>query len=364
MSSMEAISPTRPLPRRWLLLAATALAATPTSSGAQPTSPTGNPSAQEWDRARATLVARQSGPMRAAISRWEQLNAAENLRFDDYAGFLMAYPGFPQEQRLRTRAENALARESVSATTVAAFFDRNPPVTNSGRARHALALASMGRPQALDVARAAWRGGSLDAQAEASLSAAFGGRFTTADHQDRMDMLLWQADLPGARRQFNYISAAANPLLAARLALLEGREPSAAGIALPANALADPGYVYNLARFYRSNNRLAEATQLLITRQPFTRPARDPEDFIAEMLRIARGAGARQAAQIAGRVDDLFAPGTDISRESFRLRDDYTSLTWLGGTQALWNLGDGAAAAPLFYRYGAAAQTPQTKSKG
>uniref|UniRef100_UPI001C096A1F hypothetical protein n=1 Tax=Acinetobacter baumannii TaxID=470 RepID=UPI001C096A1F len=54
----------------------------------------------------------------------------------------------------------------------------------------------------------------------------------------------------------------------------------------------------------------------------------------------------------------------DISRESFRLRDDYTSLTWLGGTQALWNLGDGAAAAPLFHRYGAAAQTPQTKSKG
>jgi len=30
----------------------------------------------------------------------------------------------------------------------------------------------------------------------------------------------------------------------------------------------------------------------------------------------------------------------------------------------LWSLGDGRAAAPLFYRYGAAARTPQTRSKG
>jgi soluble lytic murein transglycosylase len=37
---------------------------------------------------------------------------------------------------------------------------------------------------------------------------------------------------------------------------------------------------------------------------------------------------------------------------------------WLGGTRALWDLGDGNGAAPLFYRYGAAAKTPQTRSKG
>jgi soluble lytic murein transglycosylase len=48
----------------------------------------------------------------------------------------------------------------------------------------------------------------------------------------------------------------------------------------------------------------------------------------------------------------------------YDLRDDYTSLMWLGGTQALWNLGSGSDAAPLFYRYGAAARTPGTRSKG
>ncbi|MBS0476082.1 MAG: lytic transglycosylase domain-containing protein, partial [Proteobacteria bacterium] len=59
-----------------------------------------------------------------------------------------------------------------------------------------------------------------------------------------------------------------------------------------------------------------------------------------------------------------FAPGTDISRLSFQIRDDYTSLMWLGGTKALWSLGNGPQAAPLFWRYGNAARTPQTRSKG
>src|SRR3546814_6630701 len=90
----------------------------------------------------------------------------------------------------------------------------------------------------------------------------------------------------------------------------------------------------------------------------------DPEKWVKELLTAARGAGADSAVKIASSIDDAFAPGTDISRMSYRLRDDYTSLVWLGGTKALWDLGDPRRAAPLFYRYGAAAQTPGTRSKG
>ncbi|MEY4238683.1 MAG: hypothetical protein RL339_1284, partial [Pseudomonadota bacterium] len=62
--------------------------------------------------------------------------------------------------------------------------------------------------------------------------------------------------------------------------------------------------------------------------------------------------------------DETFPPGTDVSAQSFAIRDDYTSLMWLGGTKALYELGDAARAAPLFYRYGAAARSPQTRTKG
>ncbi|WP_228243647.1 lytic transglycosylase domain-containing protein [Porphyrobacter sp. GA68] len=363
MSSMDNRKPMQRF-RYSTLLAATMLAGSPTIAAEQPTSSPLAATAEEWDRARANLIAQAPGPMRGAIARWEQLIAAENLNFDDYAGFMMAYPGFPQESRLQARAETALGRQAVAPSTLAAFFDRNPPLSNTAHGRYALALAQLGRPEAAAAARTAWLGGRLDAQTEAALLNLHGSRFTPADHVQRMDVLLWQGDAAGARRQLALVPAEAQPAMVARLTMLEGRDAGVSGGGAQAAAARDPGYIYNLARYYRTSGQTAAAAQLLANRANFARPAHDPEAFIGEALRIARSADAGSAIRIAGNVDDLFAPGTDISLASFRLRDDYTSLMWLGGTQALWNMGDGASAAPLFARYGSAAQTPQTRSKG
>jgi soluble lytic murein transglycosylase len=178
-----------------------------------------------------------------------------------------------------------------------------------------------------------------------------------------MDALLWQGDSEGAARQAVRVSPQNRGLAMARLSLLQGSMPDTSALA-PNIARSDPGYVYNLVRHYRTSRQLPQAVALLTSRPSFEEPAFDSEAMIGEMLSVARGASSGQAAQIAGSVDDLFAPGFDVSTGSYRLRDDYTSLMWLGGTSALWDLGDGRRAAPLFYRYGAAAQTPQTRSKG
>jgi soluble lytic murein transglycosylase len=90
----------------------------------------------------------------------------------------------------------------------------------------------------------------------------------------------------------------------------------------------------------------------------------DQTAWVGELLQVARMGGASAARDIAARIDDAFVPGAEISDKAYKLRDDYTSLMWLGGTKALWDLGDAAGSAPLFYRYGAAARTPQTRSKG
>jgi soluble lytic murein transglycosylase len=92
------------------------------------------------------------------------------------------------------------------------------------------------------------------------------------------------------------------------------------------------------------------------------------DKWVDELLVNARGALAngdvRSAVAIARSVDDAFDANEDISQLGYDLRDDYTSLVWLGGTQSLWSLGDGAGAAPLFVRYGQAARTPGTRAKG
>ncbi len=323
-------------------------------------------SAQSGDTysARAGLVAQQPTRMAEAVNRWEYLIGQRNLSFDQYAGFLLRYPDFPQAETLQTRAENALDDSVASPEQLVAYFDALPPVTNSGKARYALALATLNRPEAFEIAREAWRGGDMSGTAEAYMMGLFSSRFTQDDHDARMDALLWQRDAEAAARQIAYVPAVKRDLYMARLAIVQGETPAQAGLSVPPEARGDAGYVYNLARHYRVKRQNQQAVSLLSSRPAFSAPAFDPEVMVGELLRVAKGASAGDTVRIAQKVDDIFPAGADISKESFRTRDDYTSLMWAGGTNALWRMGDGRTAAPLFYRYGAAAQTPQTRSKG
>ena len=343
-----------------LMVGATALAF-PLTALAQSSAPS---DATSWDRARSNLVAQGPGRMASVIAQWEYLTARDNLGFSDYANFVSSYPDFPRSEILRRRAEAAIERSNPSAEQLVAFFAKAPPLTNAGRARHAMALATLNRGDPFTAARAAWRGGAMSASAESYLAGLFGTRFSPDDHAARMDALLWQNDGSAAARQASRLSSQQRELAMARLSLVQGQLPEAAGLTVPADALRHPGYVYNLARFHRTKGNLPAAISLLANRPRATSLPLDQEAMVGELLRVARGAGADSAARIAASTDDLFAPGADLTAKSFRLRDDYTSLMWLGGTKALWDLGDGRRAAPLFYRYGAAAQTPQTRSKG
>lgn len=319
----------------------------------------------EWDKARADLVAQQAGPMAQAISRWQQLTASSRFTFDDYASFILTNPGFPDEAKLRGYAEGHVATDAVDSGRLVAFFDRYPPVTNAARAQYALALSAAGRPEAAAVAREAWRGGSMSAAAEATIQSVYGAGFTPEDHDARMDALLWDRDTAAAGRQLLRTSLAKQALFGARLTAASGSDPQA--IVLPEGrdaALKDPGYVFNVVRQLRKAGRTGEAANLLATRPAFASRPHDQAAWIEELLVNARNTTSRGAQRIAASVDDAFEPGEDVSAKGFGLRDDYTSLMWLGGTKALWDLGEPASAAPLFYRYGAAARTPYTKSKG
>ncbi|MBW8752550.1 MAG: lytic transglycosylase domain-containing protein [Sphingomonadales bacterium] len=318
----------------------------------------------EWDRARQLLIGSQSGSMAQAIDRWKQLTGSPGVYgFDVYSGFLLSYPGFPDEEKLRTYAEKALDRESPDLRRLVAYFDRFPPLTNPARARYALALAGLQRGEGRAVGLAAWRGGPMSDASEAALFSLLGPSLTPADHDARMNALLWAGATDAAARQMTYVSPAARPGFMARLALSQGSAPATLGLPVPGDALRDAGFIFDSVRQARRSGNMYGAVQLLATRPPAQIPPLDPEKWIGELLNAARGADAASAVRIAA-IDDAFAPGTDVSRMKYKLRDDYTSLMWLGGTKALWQLGDAPRAAPLFYRYGMAAQTPQTRAKG
>lgn len=338
------------------LLSAAALAAfaTPFSVQAQ--------DARVWDENRASLRAEGPGPMAPQIARWERLWADRQaqLPFTTYANFIIENPGFPDETTLRARAERRLREEFVDPALLMAFFAEVDPVTNYAKAHYALALMGTDREQARRWALEAWRGGEMSPTAEASIFANFGSGFTQADENARMDALLWQREPDAAARQMARVSPDRVPVFEARLAILQGGD----GATSAAGAMSDPGYLYNRSRELRIEGSPGGAVRMHITAPELAALPFDRELWIEELLSVARAANRQDSVRVAQRGPQAFAAGEDISTMSFRLRDDYTSLMWLGGTNALWHLGDGASAAPLFYQYGAAARTSQTRSKG
>ncbi len=319
---------------------------------------------REWDQAKLRNSVQSDPAIGQAIVRWKTLTTSDQLGFQDYAQFLLKYPGFPSESKLQANAEKALERESPDAKSIIAFFEKFPPISNQARARYALALASLNYPGAREMAVTAWREGTMSEVAEATLSFRYGDTFTRADHDARMDALLWQGATSAAERQIAHVSPTKRDLFMERLSLLKGNAPGGLGVKIGAEAMSDPGYVFNRVRQARTAGNIGTAISLLIARPPLARPVYNAEAWVKELLTAARAANPDSAVRIATSIDDAFAPGTDISQKSYRLRDDYTSLMWLGGTSALWTVGDPKRAAPLFYRYGAAAQTPGTRSKG
>jgi len=326
-----------------------------------PTALVSSSAAAQVGQGRVSLVAQQPNSAVAyAISRWEQLAASPNFTFEDYASFLLSYPGFPDEDKLRGFAEGRLTLEYVSPERLLAYFDRYPPVTNNGRAQQALAVAALRPADTQAFVRAAWRGGEMSPTAAYTLHSTYGAWLTPDDHDARMDALLWQRDAAAAAQQFPYVSPARAASFAARLSILQGGD----GATYDPGATTDPGYLYNRSRELRTKGRAQEAVLLLAARPPLAGKPQNPTAWIDEHLNVARLATAGSAQQIAVRASEAFASEDEVATGPYKLRDDYTSLMWLGGTRTLWELGDGNGAAALFYRYGAAAKTPQTRSKG
>ncbi|EIZ81383.1 lytic transglycosylase, catalytic [Novosphingobium sp. Rr 2-17] len=322
------------------------------------------PDGREWDSARASASQSHDMSVHQSIDRWKLLSTNDRMGFATYSGFLLTYPGYPMEEKVRGYAEKALLTESPDASSVALFFDRFQPITSQAQGRYATALTTLRRADAQQNAILAWRRGSLTPADEGVLLSLYRDRLTQADHDARMDALLWQGETSQAQRQISFVSAAKRPVFMERLAMLQGSSPGTLGLVLPTNVASDPGYIYSRAVQARRSGGTAAEVSLLATRPPLSAPVADAEKWVRELLNAARAADNASAVRIAGSIDDAFAPGTDVSRLSFRVRDDYTSLVWLGGTKALWSLADPRRAAPLFYRYGAAAQTPGTRSKG
>lgn len=325
-----------------------------------------------WGRATQALTGTtaNTAALVSALQEWKALKDSGAAGFGSYARFLLAHPGWPGETQMRRSAERALDIAAAPPATIVAFFRRYPALTSTGKVRFAEALAALGeRDQAYAAARLAWVGGALSPSDETSILARFPGALSQADHDLRMDMLLWQGSLSAAARQLALTSMARQPLFEARLAF-RTNAPEAADQAVATQRLgaADAGWLADRASWLRANGAAVEARTTLARRPALAAPPGNPERWLDTLLANARAATVDGqtaiAYDIARQVGDAYPLGTDVSTRPLAERDDYTSLTWLAGQLALRQLSRPGEATALFLSYAAASRTPTTQSKG
>ncbi|RRQ51996.1 lytic transglycosylase domain-containing protein [Sphingorhabdus wooponensis] len=310
------------------------------------------------------------GKIPAALQRWKMLSAPGNFSFNDYASFLMLYPDWPNAEDMRKKAEQAINPVSYSPNQVVAFFDRLPPVTNEGRAKFALALDTVGdKARAEAQARVAWRGGPLNDEDEARVFRIARGTLNAADHDARVDRLLWSGSTRSAERWISLTSPQRRPAFLATLAM-RVKAPDADVKVQEAGVLANSEASLLAARadaMRTAGNGLA-VRELLANRGNLVAPAPVLKDWYQLLLTHARAAendGQYDVAyRIASRVDDAVPNGLVMSDQDLATRDRYTSLTWLAGSIAMDHLGRPRDAVTMFERYATAARTAQTRSRG
>lgn len=305
----------------------------------------------------------------SALETWRALRQNSNYRFSDYATYLIANPGWPDEARMRGWAEKAMQPGENSATVIA-FFASVRPRSGNGWARLADAYSATGRAgDALDAARKAWRSADLGANDEQAIWGRFGGSLTRVDNDERVDALLFAKKTDEATRLLTTTSPERQAAFSARIAMQQNAPDSEARYqAVMASVTRDAGLMMDRARYLRASNYGGAAQQLAAREHNFAYKPADPERFL-DMLALVAGDAAdarnwQTAYNIASQIDDVLPSGTPIADQPIGVRDDYTTLAWLAGTVALDRMNRPASAVPMFDRYAQAGKSLQVQTKG
>jgi soluble lytic murein transglycosylase len=322
--------------------------------------------------AAAALQASSQAPayeINYALADWRRLRQSSGYAFADYARFVNANPGWPGESGLRRAAEKQM-RPGENANTVLAFFRTTAPQSGNGWARLADAYQATGKPaEALAAARGAWVSGDLSQYDEQLLFSRFSSQLTAADHDKRIDALLFDKKTTDAYRMLPWSSPGRRAALSARIALLSrSADAEQRYQAVIGQVTTDAGLMMDRARYLRDGGYTLAARQLFARPHNFTHKPADADRFFDMMVLLSKEAASdRQwqlAYDIARQVDDAFGPGADISLKDYGIRDKYTTLTWTAGTIALERMNRARDSIAMFDKYAGAGRSLQVKTKG
>jgi soluble lytic murein transglycosylase len=293
----------------------------------------------DWGQAHG-MASGVGDPAALKLAYWYLVVYAESTvgGFSELAGFVGANPHWPESRLLRRRVEESIGL-GASESDVVAWFERFPPVSDTGRVRYAEALRLIGREdEAVALARQTWiDSADLPPAESTALLLNFGDALGPDEHRQRLDRLLWHGRVSDALRMLDLVDSQAQTLARARLDLRRGKATPRGVLAkLPPAAADDPGLRYEMVRWYRKNDQEVEARRLLAGIS-----SADPqaERWWDERMALARGALS----------DFAFDEAYEIVRaHGLTGGSDFVDAEWMAGWIALRFVNDPRAALEHF----------------
>ncbi len=302
---------------------------------------------QQWPKA-FEAAQRSNNPLAAKVLTWAYVaDPASGASFARIAEFVENNPAWPLADTLRRNAEQALAGEPPSARTLE-WFAKYPPRSGGSMVRLALALQNAGRTtEAADWAKRAWTTAALPNEAEAAVLGQWGRQLTQADHEQRLDSLIWLGRPNEAKRLVPRIPLPRRAVAEARIALAT-QSPGVDGALsrVGATQMTDPGLVYERVRWRRRNGNTQGAIDLLAPMGP---QLAHEDPWWDERVILAR------RALDSGRITDAYRIASAHGQTD---RADIADAEWLSGWIALEFLNDPTAALDHFLKMHAQVRLP------
>lgn len=262
-------------------------------------------------------------PAARSLAEWVALrHNASAVPFERINTFLNRHPGWPGEEGLQKRAEQALLEEAKPARIVRGFFATREPVSPEGQIALAEVLAAEGhQSEAAEIARRVWRREAMSDALEKRINARFGSELLRSDHERRLERLLFAERLVEALPEAKALGPGHEALLKAFGAAM--KNPASAGKlldAVPAALRSTPAYVFARARMLRRQDKLHEAAKALEDAPRVVAALADGDSWALERRILARGlldAGDAHNAYAVARINEAESETAKIENAFF-----------------------------------------------
>jgi soluble lytic murein transglycosylase len=204
---------------------------------------------KEWDSALASAHQSSNKAVLSLIT-WEYaLDNESGASFEEIAKFIANHPNWPEQKKLRLRAEQSLRHSDVDDKDIIAWFGNSTPISGIGKITLAEALmrAQPGSPSTVDsLIKDGWIYGDFDEAQEISILNDHSGILKQDDHIKRTDRLLWDNSLSAAKRMLKQVPSNHKKLFEARIALIDNKRFAIMAISqVPSSLKRDPGLIFN-----------------------------------------------------------------------------------------------------------------------